>query len=60
MEHQAWRPEAQQGGWQPGPTPLPGPGPQHRGADTAACACLGDGDQFLGFIGDQQEEGLYN
>lgn len=41
--------------WEPGPPPLPGPGPQPA-IDDPACACLGEGDQFLGFMGDQPTE----
>jgi hypothetical protein len=49
-------------GWQPGPPPGVGPGPQATAphSDDAACACLGDDNQFLGFIGDAEEETLFN
>lgn len=40
-----------------GPPPLPTPGPRSNSPEHAnqGCACLGDGDQFLGFIGDAEE-----
>ena len=47
--------------WQPGPPALPGAGPQARPHSDPACGCMGDGDQFLGFIGDQNsDEPLYD
>jgi len=49
------------GSWQPGPPPGVGPGPQARPHDNGAeCACLGDDNQFLGFVGDGEEETLFN
>ena len=42
--------------WAPGPPPLPGPGPQAAPGEDPACACMGDGDQFLGFMGDEPAE----
>lgn len=42
--------------WQPGPPPLPGPGPQAAPGEDPACGCMNDGDQFLGFIGDEPNE----
>lgn len=42
--------------WQPGPPPLPGPGPQAAPGEDPACGCMADGDQFLGFIGDEPTE----
>jgi hypothetical protein len=44
--------EPQRAPWEPGPPPLPGPGPQPA-ADDPACACLGDGEQFSSFLGDE-------
>lgn len=41
--------------WQPGPASDVGPGPQPQ---EAQCACLGDDNQFLGFIGDADESSL--
>jgi hypothetical protein len=38
--------------WEPGPPPLPGPGPQPS-QDDPACACMGDGEQFATFLGDE-------
>lgn len=38
----------------PGPGSTVGPGPG--GGKQTDCACLGDGDQFLGFIGDAEQE----
>jgi hypothetical protein len=44
--------------YMPGPPPGPGPGPQiERGADPAACGCIGDDNQFLGFVGDEAADG---
>lgn len=45
--------------WEPGPPPLPGPGPQAAPGEDPACGCIGKGNQFLGFVGDAQEETLY-
>lgn len=42
--------------WAPGPPPLPGPGPQAGPGEDPECACMGDGDQFLGFMGDAPTE----
>jgi len=43
--------------YMPGPPPGPGPGPQiERGSDPAACGCIGDDNQFLGFVGDESTE----
>ena len=39
-------------GFNPGPPDGPGPGPQAAPHTESACGCMGDGDQFLGFIGD--------
>jgi len=40
--------------YMPGPPPGPGPGPQvDRGSDPSACGCIGDDNQFLGFVGDE-------
>ena len=47
---------SQPNGWEPGPPPLPGPGPQAAPGEDPACGCMGDGDQFLGFIGDEPSE----
>jgi hypothetical protein len=46
--------------WEPGPPPEVGPGPQTSPHDegAASCACLGDDNQFLGFIGDSEEDSL--
>jgi hypothetical protein len=44
--------------YMPGPPPGPGPGPQaQRGDDPAACGCIGDDNQFLGFVGDEATDG---
>ena len=51
--------------YEPGPPPGSGPGPQAHTTTNEAiqgrdCACLGDDNQFLGFIGDAEEsEQLY-
>lgn len=45
--------------WAPGPPPLPGPGPQAAPGEDPSCACLGDDNQFLGFIGDETSDTLY-
>jgi hypothetical protein len=52
----------QVGAWAPGPPPGTGPGPQARPHDNGAeCACLGDENPFLGFVGDAEEKDtLYN
>jgi len=41
--------------YEPGPPAGPGPGPQPMGGD-AACGCIGDDNQFLGFVGDEPAE----
>lgn len=46
--------------WQPGPPPGPGPGPQAQPGTDPSCACLGEGDQFLGFVGDAQEDVMFD
>ena len=44
--------------YMPGPPPGPGPGPNiERGSDPAACGCIGDDNQFLGFVGDEAADG---
>lgn len=48
-------------GWEPGPPPGQGAGPAaapHQ--DSAACGCIGDGDQFSAFLGSANEEPLVN
>ena len=46
--------------YEPGPPPLPGPGPEAAPDEDPACGCMGNGDQFLGFMGDEPtEEALY-
>ena len=47
--------EPQRQPWEPGPPPLPGPGPQPA-ADDPACACMGDGDQYNAFLGDEPSD----
>jgi hypothetical protein len=42
----------------PGPPPGPGPGPQAAPHTDPACGCIGENNQFLGFIGDAQEDSL--
>jgi hypothetical protein len=39
-----------------GPPPGPGPGPI---VPSKECACLGDDNQFLGFIGDDEEKDTF-
>jgi hypothetical protein len=45
--------------WSPGPPPGTGPGPQGtqpHAATPPECACLGDDNPFLGFIGDEDKD----
>lgn len=46
--------------WEPGPPPGVGPGPQAQPHTDPSCACLGDEGQYLGFVGDQQEETMFD
>jgi len=43
-------------GWQPGPPSDVGPGPQAEPHTDPSCGCIGDDNQYLGFVGDAQEE----
>ena len=43
--------------YQPGPGSGPGPGPTPINSE---CGCVGEDNKFLGFIGDAQEDTLYN
>ena len=46
-------------GYQPGPPPGPGPGPQAAPHSDPSCGCIGDDNPFLGFIGDAEEEPMF-
>jgi len=50
-------------GWQPGPPSTFGPGPQSPRMEptSAACACLGEGEQYAGYLGDPapQDDSLF-
>jgi hypothetical protein len=46
-------------GYQPGPPPGPGPGPQASPHGDPQCGCIGDDNPFLGFVGDAEEEPLF-
>jgi len=40
-------------GWQPGPPSDVGPGPQAEPHTDPSCGCIGDDNQYLGFVGDE-------
>jgi hypothetical protein len=42
--------------YEPGPPAGPGPGPQAAPHTDPACGCIGDTNEFLGFIGDAEEK----
>ena len=42
--------------FQPGPGSGPGPGPVPLSQE---CGCVGDNNQFLGFIGDAEEKDVF-
>jgi hypothetical protein len=44
-------------GYMPGPPPGPGPGPQTSQGES--CGCIGDDNPFLGFVGDAEDEPLF-
>lgn len=47
--------------YQPGPPPGPGPGPQATPHKDEGCGCIGEADNlFLGFIGDEDKDTVYN
>lgn len=45
--------------WEPGPPPLPGPGPQAAPGEDPACGCIGESNQFLGFVGDEGDDKVF-